>query len=163
MAKSDGDADSAVETWWKYNRMDPKAFTCIHMQMGILQVRLLWSLCWLAVFGSRCGLALGPTAFLSGRGGGHSAPPARRRRRVRGRDSGNTFFTQSLQKLNGFVPACVHAIITFQFLRHGRVHAGQRSRLREKGLWSVDDNGYNMSFRRQGTETHQTEGVTRGC
>lgn len=48
--------------------------------------------------------------------------------------SGNTFFTQSLQELNGFVPACVHAIITFQFLRHGRVHAGQRSRLQEKGL-----------------------------
>ena len=46
--------------------------------------------------------------------------------------SGHTFFTQSLQERNGFMPACVHT--TFQFGDTAEFTWGKRSRLREKGL-----------------------------
>ena len=71
--------------------------------------------------------------------------------------SGHTFFTQSLQERNGFMPACVHT--TFQFGDTAEFTWGKRSRLREKGLWAVDDDGY---YRRQGTGTHPAEASYEG-
>lgn len=66
--------------------------------------------------------------------------------------SGHTFFTQSLQERNGFLPTCVHT--TFQFGDTAEFTWGKRSRLREKSLWAVDDDGY---YRRQGSGPHPSE------
>jgi len=71
--------------------------------------------------------------------------------------SGHTFFTQSLQERNGFLPTCVHT--TFQFGDTAEFTWGKRSRLREKSLWAVDDDGY---YRRQGSGPHPSEATYEG-
>ena len=71
--------------------------------------------------------------------------------------SGHTFFTQSLQERMGFLPVCVHT--TFQFGDTAEFTWGKRSRLREKRLWAVDDDGY---YRRQGAGSHPAEATYEG-
>ena len=71
--------------------------------------------------------------------------------------SGHTFFTQSLQERMGFLPVCVHT--TFQFGDTAEFTWGKRSRLREKQLWRVDDDGY---YRRQGSGPHPAEATYEG-
>ena len=71
--------------------------------------------------------------------------------------SGHTFFTQSLQERMGFLPVCVHT--TFQFGDTAEFTWGKRSRLREKRLWAVDDDGY---YKRQGSGPHPAEATYDG-
>ena len=71
--------------------------------------------------------------------------------------SGHTFFTQSLQERLGFLPVCVHT--TFQFGDTAEFTWGKRSRLREKNLWAVDDDGY---YSRKGPGPHPAEASYEG-
>ena len=71
--------------------------------------------------------------------------------------SGHTFFTQSLQERNGFLPACVHT--TFQFGDTAEFTWGKRSRLRERRLWAVDEPSY---FTRVGKGPHSAEASYEG-
>ena len=55
------------------------------------------------------------------------------------------------------MPVCVHT--TFQFGDTAEFTWGKRSRLREKRMWKVDDDGY---YRRQGAGTHPAEATYEG-
>ena len=71
--------------------------------------------------------------------------------------SGHTYFTQSLQDRLGFAPVAVHT--TFQFGDTPEFTWGKRNRLRERGLWLVDDDTY---YARQGPGTDPNEAHYRG-
>ena len=71
--------------------------------------------------------------------------------------NGHTFFVQKLHDIVGVPPVCVHT--TFQFGDTAEFTWGKRSRLREKQMWRVDDDGY---YRRQGAGMHPAEATYEG-